>query len=78
MELIILYLPVWSVIQSCVSATGDLREVIMELIFRFKKGVYTVHIGYSMPWFEQSYFISIERLWFDDMQVSYAEIVWHS
>ena len=50
----------------------------MEITFKFNKSVYAINIGYKTAWFEQSYFITIERLWFDRMKVSYAEMLFHS
>lgn len=48
---------------------------MMEIKIYIFGAVYAISFGRSLPWMESSYLFAIERLWFDEMEVSYAVLI---
>ena len=50
----------------------------MEIKLKFRNCVYAICIGYKTPWFSQAYFMTIQKEWYDNREVSFAVMVFHT
>jgi len=48
----------------------------MEIKIQFFGKVFSLCIGHKTKWFEQSYFLMLEELYYDMQQVTYAKMIW--
>lgn len=50
----------------------------MEIKIQIKSNCYSICVGKKTEWFEQSYFITIAKLYYDDQKVSFGTMIFHS
>ena len=51
----------------------------MEIKFQLFGRVFSICFGHKVNWFEQTYFLTIEELWYDEnKKVGYAVMIFHT
>ena len=51
----------------------------MEIKIKIRSSVYSLIFGYNTPWFEQAYFFSIAKEYYNNRkEVTFAKMIYHS
>ena len=50
----------------------------MEIKITFKNRVFLISVGKNTPHFSQMYWIVLTELFYRNMKIDYAKLIWHS